>query len=267
MSEKEEVIVKEEEVLDTVPEIEQAAMENGWRPKEEFEADPANQGKKWRPAEDFMDRKPLFDKIDVQHRELRNQQKEVQDLKKTVVSLVEHNKKIEENAYSRALKELKAERKAAIEEGDHARAEEIRDRIDEVKEQQRETPAIVVPPASNEQAEQDFNIFLNRNRWYQQDVDMKAWADGYAAQLLNQGIKETAVAFPMIEQKAKQVFPHKFRNPNKDSAPGLEGGSRKQSTSGFQLSADEDRIMTNMIRAGAPITRDEYIAQLKKLRS
>ena len=41
-------------------EVEIQAMEHGWKPKEQFDE---SSGKKWRSAEEFMDRKSLFDKI------------------------------------------------------------------------------------------------------------------------------------------------------------------------------------------------------------
>ena len=237
-------------------EVELQALEHGWKPKEEFETSEKSAGKKWRDAEDFMDRKSLFDKIDAQHRRSR-------ELEKGVAAAMEHNKKIEQSAYERALRELKAERKAALEEGDAVKAEEVRDRIDEVKEKQKQVEKTA---PINETAARDIEIFVQRNKWYTTDVDMKAWAEGYADSLYRSGVTNTAEAFPMIEEKVKQVFPHKFRNPNKDRAPNLEGGQRKTSSDSFQLSQDEERAMNHMIRAGAPITREEYIKQLKKSR-
>ena len=64
---KQEVVKEEvkEEVKQTTPElteVEKTAYEEGWRPKEEF----SGETERWVPAKEFMDRKPLFQKIDGQ---------------------------------------------------------------------------------------------------------------------------------------------------------------------------------------------------------
>lgn len=233
--------------------IEQEAMENGWRPKEEFEANEENKGKKWRTAEEFMDRKPLFDKIDEQHRRLR-------DLEKGLNALAEHNKKIEASAYERALRELRNERKVALEEGDLVKAEEIRDRIDEVKEAQKQE--VKPQPVQNDYAA----AWVQKNEWYLKDPDMKAYADGLATQLLNEGIRDPAEALPKIERKVREMFASKFRNPNKERAPAVESAGGKQKADTFKLTSKEEEMMNFMLKAGAPISREDYIKQIKASR-
>ncbi len=235
--------------------VEQEALSLGWKPEEEFKADPANEGKKWRTAEDFMDRKSLFDKIDSYHRQVR-------DLQKGIKSLAEHNQKIEKSAYERALKELRAEKRQALENGDVIRADELDERIDEIKEQHRAVP----PPQPEPQLNPEFVAWVANNKWYETDVDMRAYADGYAQQLLQQGILSPEKALPMIERKVREVFSQKFRNPNKDRAPSLETGKGSRRADTFVLTAQEEKIMNDVIRAGAPITREEYIKQIKESR-
>jgi len=247
---------KEGEQAPVITEVEQQALSLGWKPEEEFKADPANEGKKWRTAEDFMDRKSLFDKIDEVKRRNR-------DLERGLHSLAEHNKRIEQSSYERALRELRNERKLALEENDLVKAEELRDRIDEVREQQRAVKETQpVAPAVNE----EFVAWVQNNKWYETDVDMKAFADGYAATLWNQGVQSRAEALPMIERKVREVFASKFRNPNKNLAPSLESGKGKAKSDSFSLTPEEEKIMNNMIRAGSPISREEYIKQIKASR-
>ena len=64
--------------------VEVQARDNGWVPEENFKANPQNEGKKWRTAEEFMDRKSLFDMIDDQHKELRR-------LRDGMTALQQHN--------------------------------------------------------------------------------------------------------------------------------------------------------------------------------
>lgn len=235
--------------------VEDEARAHGWRPKEEFEADEKNAGKKWRTADDFMDRKSLFDKIDAVTTDNRN-------LKKGIQTLAEHNAKVEEAAYKRALESLKAERKQALEDADLVRAEEIRDEIDEVKEKivQVKNVQPVVPEAPPALVE-----WKAQNQWYQKDEVMTVYADAVGVRLHQNGMPPELV-LKEVERRVRENFPDRFRNPNKDVAPKVEVGGKRSGGSGFRLTEDEERAMNAMIRAGAPITRDKYIEDLKKLR-
>ena len=232
-------------------EVELEAMQHGWRPKEEFDT---STGKKWRSAEEFMDRKPLFDKIDEQHRRLK-------DLENGVKALSEHNKRIEEAAYQRALRELREERKQALEEGDLVKAEEIRDRMDEVKEQARRQPA-PQPTDVNE----EFRNWVVENKWYETDATLRTFADGVALKLRQNGVNDPKDFLKSIEREVRETFPAKFRNPNRDLAPKLDSGKGTSKSDGFELSAEDERIIDRMIKAGVSLSREEYIKQLKNAR-
>lgn len=245
------------EPVEVLSDTEAQARELGWLPKEEFEAIPENAGKKWRSAEDFLDRKSFFDKIEQSNREIKN-------LRKALQALAQHNQKIEKLSYEKALQELKKERDQALEEHDLVKAEKLRDSIDELKTKIKEQPEPVVPESNAE-----FNEWIEKNQWYKTDIDMRAYAEGYAVQLWNSGVRDPSVALPMIEKKVKEVFSQKFKNPGKAQVPGIEGGTRKDPTKkqdNFQLTEEEERILNTMLRAGAPITREEYIKQLKAVR-
>lgn len=247
--------VKTETTPPQLSEVEQTALEHGWKPEEEFKADPANEGKKWRTAEDFMDRKSLFDKIDSYHRK-------VKDLEKGMNALAQHNSKIEQSAYERALRELRNERKAALEEGDLVKAEEIRDRIDEIKEQTKQPAPTAVQPTNPV-----FDAWVAKNQWYTEDRKMQAFADGLANQLIAEGIRNPQEIFAAVEREVRDTFPTKFRNPRKDTAPSLDvSGKKAPASEGFKLTPTEEKIMNDMIRAGAPISKEEYIKQIKESR-
>lgn len=252
-----EEVVKEQEPAPQLSEIEQRAMELGWQPKEEFEANPANAGKKWRDAEDFLDRQSFFDHIN-------SLKQEVRQAKRAAQLLAEHNRKIEQVSYERALAKLKAERKEALENQDYAKAEEIRDQIDDLKTKAVQTTVPEMPSDSNAVV----SAWMERNKWYTQDNDLRVFADGYAVNLYNSGVRDPKEALPLIEAKVRETFPNKFRNPNKDRPQSLEGGGQqKQSKSTFTLTPEEEKIMDTMLKAGVPLSREEYIKQIKMLRS
>lgn len=238
-------------------EVEAQAMELGWRPEEEFKAEPANEGKKWRTAEDFMDRKSLFDKIDEIKRENR-------DLKKGLTALTHHNAKIEESAYRRAINELRREKRAALEDGDLVKADEISERIDELKTVQV-TPRYIQPQPANPA----FDQWVAQNKWYVEDSKMQALADGVAQHLVNRGETNPQVIFATVEKEVRETFPHKFRNPRKDTAPNLDVSDKKatgKKAAVDQLTTEEVKIMKTMIRAGVKLSEEEYAKQVLKSR-
>jgi hypothetical protein len=239
------------------PETDPAEVEAraaGWVPREEFEANPANAGKKWRSAELFVELTPLFEKIDSLHKQNKT-------LNQGLKAFAEHNKKIEVNAYNRAKAELLAEKKKAAEEGDVARVEAIRDEIDALPKPQ--VPVVQdLPEAPNA----EFLKWKTRNSWYSSNEDAKLFADTYGVKLAQSGLEPDAV-LRQVTQKVQQVFPDLFVNPKRESAPNVEsGGTRSKSAGGFSLTSEETAIMNRLISSGAPITRDEYIAQIKRTR-
>jgi len=248
----------EQENQETPPEpnlVEQEAREHGWRPKEEFEADEKNAGKKWRTAEDFMDRKSFFDKIDTVNQENKT-------LKKAVQQLSLHHANVEKVAYKKALEDLKAQRKAALEENDFVKAEELRDQMDEVKEQINN----VAPPVQVQEEHPEMVAFKARNTWYQKDRALTRYADSLGRDLVAQGMTALDI-LKEVEKAVREDFPEKFRNPNRDEAPEMVPSGRKTvQTDRFRLTEDEERVWRNFEKAGVPMTRDEYIADIKKLR-
>src|ERR1700741_158891 len=105
----------------------QEALAQGWVPKDEYDGDP----EKFVDAGEFLRRGELFRKIE-------SQSKEMKDMRKALAEMAKHNAKIREVEYQRALDTLKAEKKAALSEGDADRVVEIDDKIDLVKTQQKQ---------------------------------------------------------------------------------------------------------------------------------
>lgn len=245
-----------EEIAPEPSPVELEARAHGWRPEEEFKAEPKNSGKKWRTAEDFMDRKSLFDKIDSIHQENKT-------LKKGITNLSTHYQNVEKAAYEKALADLKRERLQALEDSDLVRAETLRDEMDDVREKMN----AVRPPVTITEPPAELVAWKQENDWYQRDDVMTTYADGLGQKLLAEG-KAPSTILKEVEKKVRENFPEKFRNPNKDLAPEVvSSGKRVQAqTGGFRLTADEERILTTMIKAGAPITREDYIKDLKALR-
>ena len=235
---------EEQEAPELTP-TEQEAMTLGWQPEEQFKADPKNEGKKWRSADDFMDRKPLFDKIDQQGRELK-------DVKKALQALADQNKKVEELAYKRAIDELKAQKVQALEEGEHAKVVEIDEKIADLKSQ----PA---KPAEQEAMHPEFARWIEKNEWYKNDAKLRNIADGIGLSLARDG-KSPPEIMREVEAQIKEMYPEKFGG--KRVPPNPEGnGSRKSGGKDVEsmLTPEEQRIMRTILATG--VDKDEYLKQ------
>lgn len=250
--------VPENENLEPTPPevdpVEQQARELGWKPKEEFEADERNQGKKWRSAEDFMDRKSLFDKIDSQGHELKT-------LKKGLQAFAQHYTNVEKAAFQRAYDALKSQRRELLQEGEVVKAEDIKEEMDDLKKKIDSA----APPVQIPEEPAEFVQWKDRNSWYQKDTSMTKFADDLGRRLHLEGYSPAEV-LKEVEVRVKSVYPEKFQNPNRSAAPQMVNPGRKAETrETFRLSDDERRIMKNMVRTGI-MTEEQYIADLKKMR-
>ena len=236
-----------------VDQYEQKALDMGWRPREEFHGEDED----FIDAKEFVRRKPLFDKIESLNGAVRNTQS-------TVSALMEHNRKIEQAAYDRAVKALRADQKAAASEGDIVKVQEIQEEIDEHKERAAQAPTQTAPAA----LPVEVTNWIAKNSWYTRDGRMKATADAIGLEGNQQGLRGQPL-LDYIEKEVRKEYPQKFTNPNRDRASSVEGnGSGKSSgarSSGddYALNDQEKRIMENLVRSKT-MTKSEYIKQLKQ---
>lgn len=234
--------------------IEEQALSMGWRPRTEFDGS----DDEFVDAKEFVRRKPLFDRLDQQGKQLKNVTKALDQLKG-------HYSKMREVEFQRALTELKSARRQALSDSDGERFEVLDDRIKEVeKEAEKLTREAEVPTNAPDPAE--FQQWHSRNGWYQKDEAMTAFADRVGNKYKDQvdrGDMTPLQALQKIEQAVKTEFQHKFRNPNKDTAPNV-GDSAPGAKKGlaFQLTEEENKIMTNLVRQKV-MTKEEYIRDLK----
>lgn len=230
-------------------EVELAAMENGWKPRDEYEGDPA----KWRSAELFMELKPFYEKIEKQSKLLKQNEKNFQQIAKDM-------QLVRAQAYEKAVADLKAARKDAQYDGNFEQVDLINDQLDNLKEARRlqEQQAQQQEPQVNS----DFESWQNRNTWYNRDEDLRDWADARGVRLHQNGMTPDEV-LAKLEQEVKQKFPEKFTNPNRERAAAVSSGvpskrPAKADTSG--MTQEERRIMDTIVRSGV-MTQEEYLKQ------
>lgn len=239
-----------------IPEIEQQAIERGWRPKEEFNGDPD----KWVDAGEFMRRAPIFEKIDSMGRELR-------ETKKALIEMRKHHEKVRETEYKRALEELKAQKRAAFEEGDTDKVLDIDDRISDIKAEQQAFQAQQQQAVN--QPDPRFMAWLDNNSWYAQDNVLRAEADKIGLLYANDNpgsSPEDVLRYVSKEIRAKYLTPRNKARVN--PVEGNNGSAARPAKSGkddLELSDEEKRVMNTIVRSGV-MTKEEYIADLKKIK-
>ena len=248
-----------EQVDSTTPqhtEVELKAMESGWVPKEEY----SGEEHKWVDAGEFLRRGELFRKIEDQSKQLKDVRNALNEMKKL-------HSQVREVEYKRALDALKAQKKAALEEGDADAVIAADERIDLVKEQvkQLQNEPEAVQQSGTEHPE--FVAWTEQNSWYKTSTPMKAFADALGEELARAGNSPSEV-LRKVAIEVRKEFPHKFRNPNQDKPGAVESGKGsggRSSAGSITLSDEERRVMNTFVRQGV-MTEKEYISELKKVR-
>lgn len=238
--------------LDNAITQESIAREQGWRPKEEWEGDPA----KWVSAETFIAKGELISKIESLGKKLKDSEKAIQ-------LLSEHNKKIKEKEFQRAVEYLKGQKKIAYENGDVDKIIEIDDKIAEVKTQQKEITQEV--QKTEQEPIPEFIAWKEKNPWYGFDSEMTADADMFGnAYAANNPNKSPEEVFNYVTTKIKKIYKDKFENPNRAKASPVEGGGRRQESKedSVELTDVERKAMNTFIRMNL-MTKEEYIKQLR----
>ena len=233
---------------------EQQAMEQGWVPQDEWEGDPDQ----WRPAKEFLDRGELFKKIEDQNRTIKEFKRALDDLKG-------HHAKTRETEYARAIQALKAQKIAALEEGDAAAVVKLDDQIDLVKDEQSKLKQAAIEQPQ-EQLNPEFTNWVDKNKWYETSQPMRAYADALGRDLAYKGLSPSEV-LKEVERQVRDEFPQKFRNANRDKPGAVEGSTNKGAKGGndVALSDDERRVMQRFVRTGV-MTEKEYMAELKRIK-
>lgn len=235
-------------------EVEEQALSQGWRPKEEYSGDPS----KWVNADIFVARAPLFEHIESQKRELKK-------LRDGLSQVSNHYKKIEETTYKKALADLRSEKKAALEAMDADAVIDIDERIDLVKEQQAQILKTVEVSQEQNQIHPEFAAWQTRNGWYNQDQTMRAFADAIGRDLA--GTHSPSQVLIEVEKTIKKRFPEKFSNPNRERPSAVEAprGTNTSTKVKYDLNEEERQVMRTIVRTGI-ITEEQYIKDLKKIK-
>jgi regulator of replication initiation timing len=246
----------------TAPEytaVELKALDMGWRPLSDFNGAEED----FIDAKEFVNRKPLFDRIETQSKQIKN-------VTRALDALKTHYTKVQETEFNRALASLKADRKEALRDGDADKFDHLDDQIKDVEGQIATVRAQAdLPIVQEEVVHPEFQAWSSKNSWYNTTGYMRAFADDVGSRLASQGVSPSEV-LKQVETAVRKEFPHKFTNPNKESAPEV-GTSRKPTSNSkstdIELTETERRVMNTLIASDPKtFTKEKYLADLKKIR-
>lgn len=244
--------------------LEDLAREQGWRPKDEYlklhNADPD----KWVDAGQFIknaeQRMPL---VNAQNRKLQSDLREAKDLIRDVLKNQQAQQKA---AVDRAIAALKADKKAAVTEGDSARVERIDDQIDVL----RTVETVKTPEAKTEDQElaPEYGEWAGRNGWFKTDAVLRAEAIA-ALDIINVDPETTdlplADKLKLVTRRVRSIRPEKFPAVRRPVANSVEGGGNAPRNGSakktwLDLPREAQDIGERLIRAKAVKDKAEYLA-------
>ncbi len=239
--------------------IEQRALEMGWKPLADFDGEEDD----FIDAKEFVRRKPLFDKIDHQSRELK-------EVRKALKVLSEHHQQVKEAEFKNALEYLKEQKKQALADGDAEKLIAIDEKIVEAKTAQRQSEQEAKESSTKNSPHPDFIAWVQQNNWYAKDAELRVTADqigtAYAA---SNPEKDPKDVLDYVKTRIKRLYPERFSNPNKERPSAVEGASTRsnggKSKDSFELTEDEKRVMNTFVRQGV-MTKEQYIEEIKRVR-
>ena len=250
---------------------EEKAMSSGWRPEDEWTGDTDD----WVDAKTFNRNGEFMSRIQQQSKELNSNRTEMESLKAGMKELGEHNKKIAEQEFKKAMKALKQEKVVALEEEDHSAVVEIEDKIDDLKETKREIETAA--KAEEHPINQDvapnpvFVEWAGTNNWYQTDVVMRGAADAIGMEYADahQGAPIDEV-LQFVTKRMTEEFPSKFGNARKSAPSNVTETSstgkraKKNKYTEKDLTSEQREFANMFVNTGAFENVQEYVDSLVK---
>lgn len=235
------------------PTIEEIAAQQGWNPDHEG-ADKID-------AAEFVRRKPLFDKIKAQNRELK-------EVKKLVEGMATTYKTMSEVQYKKGIESAEKRMKEAEESYDIGAFKQASAEKAELETAQAANTAPAAEPP-------EVTEFCERNPWFEKNAAMRTDALDYRENFLkrNPGAPVKDV-LEYIETKIKRDYPEAFetKESKKPNVSAVEGASTSSHTDPLaklkaSMSADERRIMKMYVGEGSgKMSEKEYLESYSQVR-
>lgn len=195
--------------------FEQEALQNGWKPQEQWDGDP----ERWVDAETFVRRgEEILPIVRAENKKLKEQlaqtaqmvqslQQKVNGGDETIKALQEAHEDTLKRALTQQRLELTQQLKQAQEEGDAAAVVQLEDQLEEVKAQQKELKDGKKAPAEPQQVPEDplFTQFKSDNDWFGVDRRKTNFALAVGQELAAQGLMGKAF-YDKIKEEVAATF-------------------------------------------------------------
>lgn len=283
------------------------ARSMGWKPFEEYRGDPA----RWTDYEEFIRRgeeelpivreqnKRMGSRIQRMEGELGTLRNTVAEQAQAVRDATELARRADERGYQRALAELKAEQRAAVQQGDTEAFDQIGEQLEALETTRREAPPASPPPPpasppapAPPESSQATKDFVNKHRSWFYDKDRPHLQQAMIAMhnaLIQEGVatndvlplsEQLEVAFERLQAKYPSVNfgdhddmadpdpPPRRERPQAPAMRPRGGGYAPRSPPGggdpfmridANERADARKAFENMKRHDETVTADEYV--------
>ena len=207
-------------------EVEAKAREMGWRPKDEWEGDDAG----WMEADRFMERQDkrravANEEFKTENEKLRAELKAEQaEMKATIEDFKGWQTKAEERIYKKALRDVQATQRKAVEDGDT-------EAFDAAQKEADELVADAQKPVEQRKVNPDqipaYTAWHAKNSWYNTDLRLTREANALGPEINRiYGLTpEQPEFYEKITEQLKEDFPDKFENPARKRASAVEEGT------------------------------------------
>jgi hypothetical protein len=248
-----EAEVESEEVVEetTLTEEETEAYKHGWRPQEEYKGQ-----HEWVDAHTYLIQRPLFGLVANTKAKYNEQQQVIDALAKQI-------KDIKEASYQQAMRDLKAARREAVQEGEY-------ERVEELEEHQKRLEAEMAQPVVPQGPPPEFFDWLENNQWYENDPFLRRQADIAAdAFTAADNTLTPSQLHKLVEEEIKSTFPQKFNKPKRGIPTGGGGGDTQPKNSRSKslierLTPTQRQMGQQFVDAGAFDTVEDYAKSLLK---
>lgn len=238
------------------------ARQQGWVPKEEYK-----NPDKWVDAKTFVKRGEIFrPALNAKYKEAENKLADLERKFAEQEAAIERNNRIAEKMMERAredaLEKLKAEQRAAWEQGDDARYNELDKRRDKLADEFKIEPVKVVPQREIPQVDPYESKFARENPWYEQDPILRNMAVAVDASLIARGgFTSVEARHAEVKRQIIEAFPHKFENPNRAKSTGLGTGRNPAKTAtkkGWDAMPEADKKIATGFLARTRQSKEDY---------
>lgn len=209
---------------------ESQATSQGWVAKDKYKGDP----KKWVDAKTFVDRGERFvTNLQQEVAVLRGKIEGFEGTKAAFVKFHEESITRKDAELKEAIASLRVQRSEAQRDGEHEQAIALEDRIDLLKDQQKELKAPIAQdaapaakPGLNMKDPMLLDWIEDGNQWFQDEPTLRDYAIVLGEQFISNGETVRGRAFlDKVAEAMKKEFPRRFRESSEGGMRNAAGGS------------------------------------------